>query len=140
MALAWPWTLAATDEPKQKPDAELIQGEWRVTHFEEEGKPNPPESLKTITYVFANGTVTIKDGGKPLDKKAGTYRLDPSKDPKRIDLKSEGEEDGLGIYQLEGDRLSICAPLGSGKIERPKEFKTGAKSGLMLIRLERIKK
>ncbi|HJZ94067.1 MAG TPA: TIGR03067 domain-containing protein [Gemmataceae bacterium] len=139
VALAFCWMSWAKDEPKRQSDAELIQGQWRIVYFEEEGSVEPPESLKSITYVFADGKLTIRDGDKVL-KTPCKFTLDSSKDPKTIDFKAEGEEDGPGIYQFDGDRLSICAPRGPGSAGRPTTFKAGEKSGLMLIRLERVKK
>jgi uncharacterized protein (TIGR03067 family) len=76
--------------------------------------------------------VVWKRDGKSF---AGTrIELDPSRDPKAIDVIPDGGKDRgervLGIYKLEGDRLTICMA-APGK-PRPKEFKADKGSGCTL--------
>jgi uncharacterized protein (TIGR03067 family) len=130
------WSLAE-DKPAKKPDTEIIQGEWRLIYFEEEGEVDPPEKYKSMVLILADGKVTIKVEGKIVVE--GKYKLDSSKQPKCIDL-NRGEEDGPGIYELDGDKLTICAPAFEMKSDRPKEFKAPKGSGLLLMKLERVKK
>jgi uncharacterized protein (TIGR03067 family) len=125
----------AQDKPEKKSDAEAIQGVWKITHFEEQGKVEPPEKFKSMVYVFMDGKATIKVDGKAVVE--GKYKLDPSKDPKHIDLKL-GDEDGPGIYKLDGNKLTICAPAFAAKAKRPKEFKAPKDSRLMLMKFERV--
>jgi len=125
----------ATDAVAVK-DQDAIQGEWRVTHFEEEGdvKAVPPEKLKSMRYVFSGGKAAIKIDGKV--RAEGKFKLDSGKDPKHIDL-DYGDGNTPGIYKLEGGRLTICCPAFRRETPRPKEFKTQKESGTMLMKLER---
>jgi uncharacterized protein (TIGR03067 family) len=59
---------------------------------------------------------------------SGTFRLDATKTPRAIDFLPDFPAKGkpiLGIYRLEGDKLTLCYP-ALGK-ERPREF--SAKEG-----------
>lgn len=68
----------------------------------------------------------------------GTYKVDSTKDPKRIDLRyEEGYDKGTvlyGIYKLDGDTLTICASESADS--RPKDFtsKTGSKRELRVYK------
>jgi uncharacterized protein (TIGR03067 family) len=39
---------------------------------------------------------------------SATFRVDPSKDPKEIDLSNPNGVTEPGIYRLDGDRLQLC--------------------------------
>lgn len=75
----------------------------------------------------------------------GTYKIDPTKKPKTIDMtvkegnKYQGDT-SLGIYKVKGDKLTWCAN-EPGKENRPKEFKEEqGDQKFLLIVLERKKK
>jgi len=72
------------------------------------------------------------------DEQEGSFRLDPTQEPKTFDLLIEGLRTP-GIYTLEADQLTICLNLDEhGK--RPKRFATDSKSdGLRLMILKRQK-
>jgi uncharacterized protein (TIGR03067 family) len=69
------------------------------------------------------------EGAKWLRPKRRTaeYRLkvDPTKDPKWVDLSAErlGDRTLKGIYLLDGDKLTICYAYDPDAL-RPAEFKT----------------
>jgi uncharacterized protein (TIGR03067 family) len=133
--------LLAADEPKTptaEQEAKKLEGTWKVVSSERDGKPD--EAAKNAVTTFqAGGKLTVKyadgSGGN------GTYTLDPSKDPKAIDLVIDfGAHKGMtfpGIYLLEGDTLKVCRA-EPGK-DRPTEFATKADSGLMSFVLQREK-
>ena len=70
---------------------------------------------------------------------AGTATIDPSQEPMSIDLTyTEGDPKGtksLGIYQIEGDLLTICRA-APGK-DRPTEFSSKPGSGHTLMTYKR---
>ena len=58
----------------------------------------------------------------------------PVKEPKTLDLTiklGNQEKVSQGIYKLDGDTLTLCRTEENG--ERPKEFKTTAKSGILVV-------
>ncbi len=128
---------AAQGKTVKRPDAEAIVGEWKVTSFVEEGEITPPEKYRSMRYVSTDGKGSIKIDGKVVAK--FTLKLDSSKEPKQIDTELS-EEHQIGIYKLDGDKLTLCARAYIDNGDRPTEFKSVKDSGLMLIEFERIKK
>lgn len=110
-----------------KNDKDLIQGTWTVISFEADGKPQ--KELENSQFTFTNEALTLKQADRgevgtttkdgkmskthqPGEEMTGTFRLDPAKHPKEIDLvmQRKGREDrkSLGLYTLEGDALKIA--------------------------------
>jgi clostripain len=133
---------AAPGQDKQQsslPDKDKVQGTWNAFSSEAGGKENPGAEA-ILTFKGDGFRVKQRDGTSPK----GTFKLDPSTTPKSIDLKIEEESDDgktttvLGIYQLEGDKLTVCiGDPGSG--DRPKEFATREGSRYLLLRFKRGK-
>jgi uncharacterized protein (TIGR03067 family) len=104
------------------------------------GDKGPSENdIKEMKLVFgqpADDSMVMKFGDK--GEKASTYKLDPSKSPKEIDMQpSGGPKLAKGIYKLDGDTLVICA---NNQGDRPKEFKADKASGTSVLTLKRDKK
>jgi uncharacterized protein (TIGR03067 family) len=127
---------AAEQKDDAKKDQEKLQGTWAVV----EGPPGGK-------MVFDGDKFTVRHDDKDLYK--GTFKIDPSKSPKTIDLMVAEDNSGggtakgktsLGIYQLDGDKLKWCAN-EPGKEQRPKEFaKQAGGDRLLLVIFEREKK
>jgi uncharacterized protein (TIGR03067 family) len=117
-----PAATGADDEAVRK-DLEALAGTWVPVLVEADGQKLGKEELNfTVTYE-ASGKFSVSQDGKVLYE--GTFKIDPSKKPKAIDYKqtSEGENKGktaLGIYEVEGDKLKVCAMPGGR--DRPTEF------------------
>ncbi len=115
----------AADDAKK--DQEALQGTWKPVSSEQGGKDQGDEA-KQHTLTFEKDTFTVKRGDQVLLK--GTFKLDPSKKPKAIDMTvTEGRgEDAKGkelhgIYELTKDGLKWCT-CQPGGTDRPKEFST----------------
>jgi uncharacterized protein (TIGR03067 family) len=123
----------AEDKPK---DEEAIQGTWNVVSREMVGKKTPDAELKTLKVTIKDGTITTDDDKK---KEKVTYKLDPSKKPKAIDLTDEeGKITTLAIYELDGDTLKLC---WSEKVDdRPTKFASDADSAQTVMVFKRVKK
>src|SRR5262245_44466696 len=102
--------LVAADAKKDdaKKDQEAIQGTWKVLSVERGGKAQ--ENAKEFSMTFEKDTFTVKRGDELVVK--GTFKLDPSKSPKVIDMKivegrneQENGKDVRGIYELSKDGL-----------------------------------
>jgi uncharacterized protein (TIGR03067 family) len=133
--------MVAADDPKDavKKEYDKFEGTWKMESFTVDGKPTPIETFAQfrMTLTGENFTTVTADG-----KTNGTYKVDPSKSPKTIDITfTGGQLDGLtmlGVYELDGDTYKVCLPAGGGK-ERAKELASKPGSGLVLEVLKRVK-
>jgi uncharacterized protein (TIGR03067 family) len=117
-------------------------GEWQVVALEIDGNQVKGEDVKKFKVVNgADGTWNITIEGEI--KLQGTSEIDPSKEPKTVDLTvTEGETKGetmLGVYEFsdENNTRKVCFAKPGDK--RPGEFSSPAGSGRMLAVLKRIK-
>ncbi len=95
-----------------KKDTAALQGTWTATKGD-----------KKIVLQFKGDKFTA---AIDEEKYKGTFKIDPSKKPRHIDMRvKEGEKfvnmTSLGIYELKGDTLKWCAN-EPGKDQRPSEF------------------
>jgi uncharacterized protein (TIGR03067 family) len=133
--------VVAAPAPKEAPKKEAtIVGEWIGEKAVSGGKemPVPPGG---ISFGFhADGTLTIKEGGR-TDGKTGSYKVDPKKNPAEIDLippADKKDDTILGIYKLEGDTLTLC--FQKGDPERPTKFESPEGERTVVITMKRVKK
>jgi uncharacterized protein (TIGR03067 family) len=96
-------------------DKDRLQGTWVAMNGENHGAPLQPDQLKRLTVVFERDIIRITKINGLEDK--GTFKLDPTRDPKAIDMTfteaNPGDIFGVkgvmhGIYRLEGNRLTLC--------------------------------
>ena len=103
---------AQTPEPSPEVRAELErhQGVWRAVSFRREGKETPEAVVRSITRTADGDRVVWRRDGKSFS--GSTVVLDPSADPKTIDVHADGgpgrDKVVRGLYKLEGDRLTLC--------------------------------
>jgi uncharacterized protein (TIGR03067 family) len=99
-------------------EQEKLQGSWQVLAVQMGGQKWPHERMR---FDFAADKMTMLFGAGRLTPPM-PYVLDPSQEPKAIDVNSPG---GVwrGIYELKGDSLTLCLnenPAGGGN--RPATF------------------
>jgi RNA polymerase sigma factor (sigma-70 family) len=94
-------------------DPKPLQGTWRVTRVWFRGLEVPPWNLE---LVIAGDRFTQRGGPLPQPIVA-TFRVDPSKDPKEIDLFHANGTTAPGLYRLNGDKLQLA--LNTEGPERP---------------------
>jgi uncharacterized protein (TIGR03067 family) len=128
-------TAQAQDAKDEKVEKELkkLEGSWILVSGEVDGQGIAKESLQAAKLTRAGKAATVEVphlSKEPI--KNETVRVDPTKNPKEIDLlRVAGPNTGktiLGIYEVgEDGSYKLCFD-PSGK-ERPKEFKTEPGSG-----------
>jgi uncharacterized protein (TIGR03067 family) len=111
-----------------KGDMARLQGTWRQIAYERDGVTEPPDEQgwdPQVTFTGDTFVVTLADGSTPI---RGTFKLDPTRDPKAADWTDTfGADAGktfLAIYSVDGDRFIFCAALPGQ--DRPTEFRTEA--------------
>ncbi len=119
-------------------DIEKWQGAWTAVSFETDGKPTPADDLQKIKLTV-NGTDYHFQNGAFSEH--GNYRFAAGKNPKELDIVvGDGADKGKiyrVIYQIEGDRLTIC--LEKDNQHRPLEFTGKAGSGCVLETWQRAR-
>jgi uncharacterized protein (TIGR03067 family) len=139
---------APVDSPKEneKPLSEAAQkevkkldGKWKVVKNVVNGEEQSTEVNKYLTFTGRKLAVDDKEA-------AEITALDPSTDPKCIDLKITLDDTGIakgtvfeGIYKLDGDDLQLAIHIGSDK-KRPDKFESANNSSIVLVTLKREKK
>jgi uncharacterized protein (TIGR03067 family) len=129
-------------EPAQtevyKQDLATLQGTWKPVSMEMDGKFLTEEQIGKTRLTIKGEKFTF-DTGK--DSHEGLYKLDPSHEPKHLDIKiTRGEEVGktyLVIYKFSEGKMIQCMEVSNAK--RPLDF-TGRKgSGNLYEIWERVK-
>jgi len=130
--------LGADGKDDAKNDQKQLQGKWKLTSGVIDGNEIPKNQIKghlvfdKDKYSYATG-----DG----EKGSGTFKIDPSKNPKHLDsVPADGPVQGQTvqqIYEIDGDNLKICLALPG--TDRPTAFKSEAASGLWLFTYKRVK-
>jgi uncharacterized protein (TIGR03067 family) len=108
-----------------KKDQEAMQGTWKVSKAVINGQPAMDDLIKKIAVIIDKDKLTMKLDGNVFGD--GTFKLDPSKSPKQIDMTTQsGPDKGqvrLGIYEIDGNKLKIHFKQGPEALkERPKDF------------------
>jgi RNA polymerase sigma factor (sigma-70 family) len=126
------WSAARADEKVATTDKDKIQGKWKITAAVLHGRPLPLERAVAIL----GDTVEFK-GDKVTLRTESTFTLDPSKSPKWIDMPTADGKGFVGVYALDGDKLTLhCAVTGSAR-PTELEFKKGVNTTRLV--LERVK-
>ena len=110
-----------------KEELHKFQGTWQQIAYERDGVKEPIDDEKDwqprMTFKGNTFVVTIADGSTPIK---GTFKLDPTQEPKAIDYTdtfgADADKTFLAIYTLDRDTLIFCAA-AAGQA-RPTEFIT----------------
>jgi uncharacterized protein (TIGR03067 family) len=117
-------------------DLRALEGDWRFTSLEVDGRA-VPAGLIAESRVLIDGDRFRTES--PEGTYEGVFTVDVEQTPPHIDIEFvEGPEAGNrsdGLYELDGDRLTLC--LGLVGAPRPTAFVTKPGSGHALERLRR---
>jgi len=137
LVIVWATSALAADEAVDQ-EIKKWQGAWRAVSMEYDGKPTPPQELAKIKLTVSGAAYHFQNGDI---NERGTYRFDPSRNPKALDIVvGEGPDKGkvyLVIYKVEEDKLTIC--LEKANTSRPREFSGKVGSGCVLEVWQRVK-
>ena len=122
-----------------KEELARFQGTWQLVSAESDGEPAPEERVRQIRVTIQGNTHTVRFGDRVIAHDV-SFEIDPAQSPKQVtDTINDGPDTGkrfLGIYALEGDRLTSCvAPVGKA---RPTEFASRPGSGHTLRVFRRV--
>ena len=118
-------------------DRSQLQGTWTFASLEVEGNSIPEQAISTSLMTIDGNTFV---NSTPAAIYGGTFQLGRAGSTRTIDIEfTEGPEAGhtiLGIYELDGDKWTMCLNLGPGK-PRPTGFAAPGGSGRALETLVR---
>jgi RNA polymerase sigma factor (sigma-70 family) len=103
----------------EKSDLERLQGTWVAVSGEWAGNIDSGPALRDQKLVVAGRRLNYWTKKGPHE---GSFRLDPTREPREIDMNFDGGALTRGIYELDGDRLKLrWTKVG----DRPAGFDTG---------------
>ena len=129
--------LAAPPDDVVRREQQALDGNWRLVSAEQDGQRMPARQANDFSLTFKNGRFISSQGGNKLGghKQTGTYTLDPTKNPKTIDVVPDaGPDKGKSwslIYIVQDSTLRICCR-GIGE-DRPTSFDTKDQKGVTLM-------
>lgn len=133
-------TGRGADDVRQAELAKMA-GNWKVTGLEINGQNLLPAGTEIKVVIAADRLKFPATGGNPGSE--FTLAIDPTTSPKVVDIVAvTGNNKGdmfEGIYQLDGDTLQICVRTPAGVKDRPTELASKENSGLVLLKLARLK-
>jgi uncharacterized protein (TIGR03067 family) len=108
------------DDAAVQRDLAKMQGEWVIASGERGGTGIPEEEAKPLRRIVEGDHYTLARDGEVIGR--GTFTIDPTKNPKTIDVRRERAKNKplLGIYELDGDTFKICVAAEGD--ERPNRF------------------
>jgi uncharacterized protein (TIGR03067 family) len=112
-------------------DARRLQGTWTLVWSITDGQRAPADATPAPTMTLTDRDFRSEWAGKLFRQSA--YKLDPTRDPRWIDVIAEGDDAGhvsRGIYRFEGDELMLCLPRPNA--DRPDRFESKPGSGVSL--------
>lgn len=123
-------TLGAEAKSDSQPAGASLNGIWSVISMQDNGRKLPSIKAKTLRFEFTDKKLTMRILDQVIAETE--YTADSAKQPPPIDFTFEGKPTP-GIFQLQGDDLTIC--LGRSADKRPTEFisKAGSPSRLLIV-------
>jgi uncharacterized protein (TIGR03067 family) len=136
-----PW--AADKKPTDK---ERLQGRWQLVDADDsDGLTKKRGFARHIMVIEGDDLWTETPPGVPPGRAEdrGPFTIEAGETPKRIDFRTRGKdgENRLGIYSLDGEKLTICFSSVSPprKELRPADFEIKPGTGRVLLEYEREK-
>jgi uncharacterized protein (TIGR03067 family) len=108
-----------------------FQGTWRYLSLEYNGKQTARKVARQFVFIFDGTHYNNARGGK--EESRGSFSVDPLKSPAWIDFAENTSVTIYGIYQFDGDRLTVCMH----EQVRPTTFEPPPARGYFLFVMER---
>jgi uncharacterized protein (TIGR03067 family) len=142
-AHAWLASLAKGDDKDDSAEMKKLEGNWKLIRKEFKGNLWPGLEFTKEGLFIEDGKIFWTRDGKEAGGQKGDMTLDASTNPMSVDVEiTRGSFIGkklLGIYEIKGNKLTICWSEPGGE-KRPKKFvtKTALGSGVTMETYQRV--
>lgn len=128
-------SLVSNAEDAAKAELKKLEGTWQLVSAVTDGKAAAEDFVAKVQVIIKDGKHSVKIDGETAVKEI-PVAVDPSTDPKSTTDTLPDGQTILGIYKLEGDKLTSC--VAKPGQPRPISFTSEAGSGLTLRVFRRI--
>jgi uncharacterized protein (TIGR03067 family) len=135
---------AGGDKEGAKAAMKQLEGNWKLLRQEYKGNLVPGVDRTKEGLFIDDGKIFWTVDGKERGRQKGDLTVDPAGKPPALDVEiTRGSSIGrklLGIYELKGDKLTICWG-EPGDEKRPQKFvtKTAVGRGVRLDTYQKVK-
>jgi uncharacterized protein (TIGR03067 family) len=120
--------LAAVQAERQK-----LQGTWRMdVPVPKDAQGMLGQAIQEVRYIFRGSQWGMTVGGPQFQPMMQSFAIDPSQEPKAIDLTTPDGKVIHGIYRLDGETLTLCLDYDPQNTGRPRPTTFGAQPGVTL--------
>ncbi len=122
----------------KKDDKDRLQGKWRCQSQQVGDMKVGDPGLNELTLVVDGAKWTTQRKGRDASER--TWKIDPTKDPKHLDLidKKDGKESiSRCLYELKGDTLTVWTNVAKRE-DRPAKMEPG--TGINITVWKRVEK
>src|SRR5689334_4466068 len=101
----------------QESEAELarLAGTWKAVAVEVDGSPVPQHLYQDARLVLTGDRFILSNPLPDASQQTeGSFRVDPTRTPKQLDLRLDDGRTFHEVYELEGDALRVCYPVRGG--------------------------
>ena len=126
-----PVPLPGQDGDRLAADMAELQGSWDVEAWAMGDQLLPGR----YRMIFSGSKAELMSRDENIPAKQLTFHIDPTADPKRIDVTLPEGGTALGIYRLAGEQLMICYDLDT--VSRPRDFEPKPGRRVMFYTLRR---
>ncbi len=100
-------------------ESKQLEGNYRQVSGKAGGKPLPEELFRNTRLVIKGDSFVIKDDKREFLSRL-SFKIDPSKNPKQMNLTSKDKTVVMCIYEISGNTLRIAKAYGDDP--RPRDF------------------
>jgi uncharacterized protein (TIGR03067 family) len=125
----------ASAEDAAKAELKKLDGTWQLISAVTDGKPAPDDFVTKVQVIIKDGKHTVRIDGETAAKDI-PVSVDPKTEPKSTTDTLPDGQTILGIYKLEGDKMTSC--VAKPGQDRPKAFASEPGTGHSLRVFRRV--
>jgi uncharacterized protein (TIGR03067 family) len=126
--------VAAVGEDSKQEEIDRLEGKWKVVSIKVKGMEI---DTVAVEFDFEGKKWASKPKNEGTKNGTGSFEIDPTTEPKSIDLlPTDGRDKCLpGIYKIDGDELRLCVPTedAARPLKRPDSFDSKGKDCVVFV-------